>query len=88
MKFSYNLIDLKEENIINDIKNITGKTLSAKDFIYGRNSALESIEFVQIIAFVEDEYIAHQDIDLLYEFSLEYNEIDIKGFCSFIKKWI
>ena len=82
------MINLTEEKIIKDIKNITGKKLSSKDFIYGRNTSLESIEFVQIIAFIEDEYIAHKDIDLLHEFSLEYNEIDVKDFCNFIKKWI
>ena len=82
------MIDLTSENIIKNIKNITGKTISAKDIIYGPNSSLESIEFVQIIAFIEDEYISRDDIDLFYEFSLEYTKIDINGLCHFIKKWI
>ena len=82
------MIDLTSENIIKNIKNITGKTISTKDIIYGPNSSLESIEFVQIIAFIEDEYISRDDIDLLYEFSREYNEIDTNGLCHFIRKWI
>ena len=50
--------------------------------------ALKSIEFVQIISFIEDEYISSDEVDLLHQFSFEDNEMDINDFYNFIKKWI
>ena len=82
------MIDLTKEILIQDINNITGKKLSERDFIYGSNSSLKSIEFVQIISFIEDEYISSDEVDLLHQFSFEDNEMDINDFYNFIKKWI
>ena len=79
--------ELSKDHIINEIKNITGKTISTEDFIYGPNSSLKSIEFIQIIALIEDEFISSENIDLLYEFSNQFQEASLYDLLEFIKKW-
>ena len=79
--------EFNKEKIIDEIKKITGKTISMEDFIYGPNSSLKSIEFIQIIAFIEDEFISSENIDLLYEFSNQFQEASLYDLLEFIKKW-
>ena len=79
--------EFNKEKIIDEIKKITGKTISIEDFIYGPNSSLKSIEFIQLIAFIEDEFISSENIDLLYEFSNQFQEASLYDLLEFIKKW-
>ena len=79
--------EFNKEYIVNEIKKITGKSISIEDFIYGPNSSLKSIEFIQIIAFIEDEFISSENIDLLYEFSNQFQEASLYDLLEFIKKW-
>ena len=79
--------EFNKEKIIDEIKKITGKTISIEDFIYGPNSSVKSIEFIQIIAFIEDEFISSENIDLLYEFSNQFQEASLYDLLEFIKKW-
>lgn len=79
--------EFKKDKIIDEIKKITGKSISIEDFIYGPNSSLKSIEFIQIIAFIEDEFISSENIDLLFEFSNQFQEASLYDLLEFIKKW-
>ena len=79
--------EFNKEYIVNEIKKITGKNISIEDFIYGPNSSLKSIEFIQLIAFIEDEFISSENIDLLYEFSNQFQEASLYDLLEFIKKW-
>ena len=79
--------EFNKDKIIDEIKKITGKSISIEDFIYGPNSSLKSIEFIQIIAFIEDEFISSENIDLLYEFSNQFQEASLYDLLEFIKKW-
>jgi len=81
------LSEFKKDKIIDEIKKITGKSISIEDFIYGPNSSLKSIEFIQIIAFIEDEFISSENIDLLFEFSNQFQEASLYDLLEFIKKW-
>ena len=79
--------EFNKDKIIDEIKKITGKSISIEDFIYGPNSSLKSIEFIQIIAFIEDEFISSENIDLLFEFSNQFQEASLYDLLEFIKKW-
>ena len=79
--------EFNKEYIVDKIKKITGKNISIEDFIYGPNSSLKSIEFIQIIALIEDEFISSENIDLLYEFSNQFQEASLYDLLEFIKKW-
>ena len=81
------MAEFNKDKIIDEIKKITGKTISIENFIYGPNSSLKSIEFIQIIAFIEDEFIISENIDLLYEFSNQFQEASLYDLLEFIKKW-
>ena len=79
--------EFNKDKIIDEIKKITGKSISIEDFIYGPNSSLKSIEFIQIIAFIEDEFISSENIDLLFEFSNQFQEASLYDLLEFTKKW-
>tara|TARA_B100001287_G_C22569478_1_gene475510 strand:+ start:124 stop:372 length:249 start_codon:yes stop_codon:yes gene_type:complete len=82
------LTNLTKENIVAGIKKIAGKNISLNDCIYGYDSCLKSIDFVQFIAYVEDEFLNCDNVDLLYEFCNHYKEATLNDLYDFVKKWI
>jgi len=73
--------DLKQKITI-----FSGINIDNDDIIYGNGAQVKSICFVQLIAYIEDEYFSGIEADLLSQIVDTFETITTTQLCEYIKK--
>lgn len=73
--------DLKQKITI-----FSGRDIADCDIIYGNGTLVKSICFVQLVAYIEDEYFSGIEADLLSEIVDRFETITTTQLCEYIEK--
>jgi len=76
------------DDLIITIEEAIEKKIQVNDLILGPSSKIKSLDFVQIIAAIEDKYFAslENETDLLNDFCLSHEEATVNDLYTFLNK--